>query len=140
MTLLDRLAMFHPTGHLAAARRHFSDFAKLIPYEGKPVLCQDEYSERIHAAIGAFWDAGKRNAVEIDLWMHKPPQTPDEEPLSHRRDAIRAKALERMRTLYDTGMTWSEAESRTHAEMSRAFTALGLKGAKHNFHLLRYKK
>ena len=105
MTLLDRLAMFHPTGHLAAACRHFPDFAKLIAYEGKPVLRQDEYGERIHAAFGAFWDAG-----------------------------------ERMRALYDTGMTWSEAESRTHAEMSRAFTALGLKGAKHNFHLLRYKK
>ena len=143
ITLMERLALLHPTPHLADARRHFADFAHLIAYEGEPTLRQDEYATRVQTSVQAFFDDCERNAVAIDTWLHKPPElaaADSEKPLSQRRNDARERARARMASLYASGLTWTEAEDKAQSEMWREFHALGLACAKHNFHLLRYKK
>ena len=73
MTLIDRIAMLHPTDYLSSARKHFREFMALIAYEGEPSFVQDEYAARVHSAASSFFDDCERNAVEIDLWLHDKP-------------------------------------------------------------------
>ena len=141
-TLLDTLAGLHDTEHLQRIRKSFTNMKRLIAYRGEPRLSRDEFAERLATARMDFVSECTNNASSMALWLSKPKRERDAQdvPLSKRRDDIRIKAVARMDELYESGMTWTEAEEQTHHEMWREFNALGLACSPHNFHRLRYRE
>ena len=141
-TLVDALANLHDTEHLHRVRKSFDDIVNLIAYKGEPRFSREDFSARLAAARQDFISECMNNASCMALWLNNPKKDgPDASvSLSQRRDVARSLAIERMTEYYNSGMTWSEAEEKVHAEMWRKFNALGLACAKHNFHSPRYRK
>ena len=73
-TLVAHLGDIHPTRHLDAARDSLRSFARLVAYCGEPTLRRDAFGESLRDAATSFLDACARNASELDIWLHTPPE------------------------------------------------------------------
>ena len=73
-TLVAHLGEIHPTRHLDAARDSLRSFARLVAYSGEPTLRRDAFGESLRDAATSFLDACARNASELDIWLHTPPE------------------------------------------------------------------
>lgn len=82
ITLLQRLRAFHATPYLASAEHHIKDFINLITYEGEPIMRQDEFAAKLHAAKDDFFSACEHNAMDLSQWLDAPKENCA--PPSHR--------------------------------------------------------
>ena len=84
ITLLQRLRAFHATPYLASAEHHIKDFINLITYEGEPIMRQDEFAAKLHAAKDDFFSACEHNAMDLSQWLDA-PERKEKPPAPHRQ-------------------------------------------------------